>query len=132
MKKHWKRIRKLLLMLAIATAWCFLMTVPYSFPDVDMIVLRDGNNGESVKITDPEEIAQLLEPMERRFWRPIPFPSGGWAGWSYNLRLYQEGEQVGHITFTGVSRATINGRPRRSFRPVADFDMYREFFDRAQ
>ena len=130
LKKHWKRIRNIVLVLVIGTAWYFLMTVSYSFPDVDRIVLRTGNGGHAVEITDQAEIAQLLAPMERRFWRPIP--TGAMAGWSYDLNLFQGEEQVGRITLTNVSRATMNGRPRFSFRPVADFDMYEALLDRAE
>ena len=131
MKKHWKRIRNIVLALAIATAWYFLMTVPYSFPDVDRIVLRTGNGGHAVEITDQVEIAQLLAPMERRFWRAIPsLPAGGW---SYNLDVFQGEEQVGRITFTGGGyQVRMDGRLRFSLQRIIDFDTFEALLDRAE
>jgi len=84
-------------------------TKTFTISNITKIELTDGNNGNTVEITDQNQIQSLVRPFnDNEFKRGKS--SANYSGWSYRLSFYQGNTMTTQIIVNSTERIDFEGR----------------------
>ena len=93
MKKRWIVLLGLLLLIVCVYAKGIrVKPFPADLDKATTMILQSGNTGTRITITDPEEIQNVRDMMEKRFYLTQRMSPRG--GWTYRIIFEAENEEI--------------------------------------
>lgn len=98
----------IILALPLALGGCFVASTHLEIGEADKIVLRSGNDGSSVEITDSGDIGHITENINTLRFEKVNTDKV-YDGWSYDITWYgADGEPVDSMTIISGNRVQYN------------------------
>ena len=103
---------------------CASNTLTFQLENITKIELRDGNNGNTVSITDKDRIQTLIQPFnENEFIKNKSSKDS--AGWKYWIKFYQDDKIIIEINNVSSNMIDYNGY----FYDIKDGTINTDFYD---
>jgi len=83
-------------------------TKTFELENISKIVLKSGTSGETIEITDDEEIQTVVQFFADNEFEKYEYNDYS-VGWSYSLEFYQDDNQVEHILVAGKGTLSYEG-----------------------